>query len=118
VRRPEGLNHADAVAVPAVRVLDMKPTDPIVELRRQARESSGWHSKQRLDLLPSQLHSELETGASRVLEEVSPETGVRQQATERSFHVSLTHAPSQRQVSHQASSPLSTPRWCDFHGNV
>ena len=73
----------------------MKPTDAIVELRRQARESSGWHSTQRVDLVRSQLNSGLETGASRVPKEVSPETGVRQQATERSFHVSLTHASSQ-----------------------
>jgi hypothetical protein len=29
----------------------MKPTDPIVELRRQARESSSWHSTQRVDLV-------------------------------------------------------------------
>jgi hypothetical protein len=72
----------------------MKSTDPIVELRRQARESSGGHSKQRVDLVRRQLNSELETGASRVPKEVSPETAVRQQATERSFDVSLTHASS------------------------
>jgi hypothetical protein len=84
-------------------VLDVKPTDPIIELRRQARESSGWHSKQRVDLVRSQLNSELETGASRVPKEVAPETGVRQQATERSFHVSLTHASSQTQGLHQVS---------------
>jgi hypothetical protein len=79
------------------RVLDMKSTDPIIELRRQARESSAWHSTQRVDLVRSQLNSELETGASRVPKEVSPETGVRQQATERPFHVSLTHASFQTQ---------------------
>jgi hypothetical protein len=55
----------------------------------------------------SQLNSELETGAIRVLKEVSPETGVRQQATERSFHVSLTHAPSRTQGLHHVSSSLS-----------
>jgi len=97
-----------------VRVLDMKSTDPIVELRRQARESSNWHSTQRVDLVRSQLNSELETRTSRVPKEVSPETGVRQQATERSFHVSLTHASSQRQGLHQVSSSLSTTYWCDF----
>jgi hypothetical protein len=62
-------------------VLDIKSTDPIVELRRQARESSAWHSTQRVELMRSQLNSELETGASGVPKEVSPETGVRQQAT-------------------------------------
>jgi hypothetical protein len=97
-----------------VRVLDMKSTDPIVELRRQARESSGWHSTQRVDLVRSQLNSELETGASRVPKEVSPEAGVRQQATERSFHVSLTHASSHEQGLHQVSSSLSTTCWCDY----
>jgi hypothetical protein len=92
----------------------MKPTDPIIELRRQAHDSSGWHSKQRVDLVRRQLNSELETGASRVPKEVAPETGVRQQATERSFHVSLTHASSQTQGLHQVSSPLSTSCWCHF----
>jgi hypothetical protein len=70
----------------------MKSTDPTVELRRQARESSGGHSKQRVDLVRRQLNSELDTGASGVPKEVSTETAVRQQATERSFDVSLTHA--------------------------
>jgi hypothetical protein len=101
-----------------VRVLDMKPTDPIVELRRQARESSGWHSKQRVDLVRSQLDAELETGASRVPKEVSPETGVRQQATERSFHVSLTHASSQTQGLRQVSSSLLTTVGVTPHVNV
>ena len=59
----------------------------------------------------SQLNSELQTGAGRVPKEVSPETGVRQQPTERPFHVALTHASSPRlcqgQGSHQASCPLS-----------
>jgi hypothetical protein len=55
----------------------MKSTDPIIELRRQARESSGWHTKQRVDLVRSQLNSELETGAGRVPKEISPKTGVR-----------------------------------------
>ena len=97
-----------------VRVLDMKSTDPIVELRRQARESSGWHSTQRVDLVRSQLNSELETRASRVPKEVSTEAGVRQQTTERAFHVSLTHASSYRQGLHQVSSSLSLTSWCDF----
>jgi hypothetical protein len=90
----------------------MKPTDPIIELRRQARESSGWYSTQRVDLVRSQLNSELETGASRVPKEVAPEAGVRQQAAERSFHVSLTHAASQLQGLRHVSSSLSTTCWC------
>jgi hypothetical protein len=73
-------------------VLDIEPTDPVVELLRQARESSGWHSKQRVDLVCSQLNSELQTGAGRVPKEVSPESGIGQQTTERPFHVALTHA--------------------------
>jgi hypothetical protein len=40
-----------------------------------------------------QLNSKLETGAGRVPKEVSPETRVGQQAAERPFHVTLTHAP-------------------------
>jgi hypothetical protein len=39
-----------------------------------------------------QLNSKLETGAGRVPKEVSPETRVGQQAAERPFHVTLTHA--------------------------
>jgi len=63
-----------------VHVLYIEPTDPVVELRRQARESSRWHSKQRLHLVCGQPNSKLQTGVSRVLKEVSPETPVRQQA--------------------------------------
>jgi hypothetical protein len=29
----------------------MRSTDPVIELRRQARELAGWHPKQRLDLV-------------------------------------------------------------------
>jgi hypothetical protein len=29
----------------------MRPADPVIELRRQARELSWWHPKQRLDLV-------------------------------------------------------------------
>jgi hypothetical protein len=96
----------------------MKSTDPIIELSCQARQSSRWHSKQRVDLLRSQLDSELKTGASRVPKEVSPETGVRQQATERSFHVSLTHASSPTQGLRQVSSSLSTHLGVTSHMNV
>jgi hypothetical protein len=32
-------------------VLDVRPTDPVIELRRQARELSWRHPKQRLDLV-------------------------------------------------------------------
>jgi poly(hydroxyalkanoate) granule-associated protein len=92
----------------------MKSTDPIIELRRQPRESSGWHSTQRVDLVRSQLNSELETRASRVPKEVAPEAGVRQQAAERSFHVSLTHASSQTQGLRHVSSSLSTTCERDF----
>jgi hypothetical protein len=75
-----------------VHILDIEPADPVVQLPRQAREPSRWHSKQRLHLVCGQLNSELQTGAGRVPKEVSPETRVRQQAAERPFHVTLTHA--------------------------
>jgi hypothetical protein len=39
-----------------------------------------------------QLNSKLQTGAGRVPKEISPESGIRQQPTERPFHVALTHA--------------------------
>jgi hypothetical protein len=70
----------------------IEPTDPVIELLPQARQSSGWHPEQRLDLVRGQLKSELETGTGRVPKEIPPKTAVRQQATERAFHVSLTHA--------------------------
>jgi hypothetical protein len=77
-----------------VRVVDMQPTDSVVELACQARQSSRWHSEQRLNLVGSQLNSELETGAGRVPKEIPPEPGICQQPTERPFDVSLTHASS------------------------
>jgi len=86
-----------------VRVVYVEPADPVIELPRQARQRSGRHPKQRLDLVRGQLKSELETGTGRIPKEVSPKTGVRQQATERAFHVSLTHASFRRQGLHQAS---------------
>jgi hypothetical protein len=70
----------------------MQPTDSVVELACQARQSSRWHSEQSLNLGRSQLNSELETGAGRVPKEIPPEPGIRQQPTERPFDVSLTHA--------------------------
>jgi len=76
-----------------VRVVYVEPTDPVIELPRQARQSSGWHAKQRLDLVRGQPKSELDTGTGRVPKEIPPKPGVRQQATERVFHVSLAHAP-------------------------
>jgi hypothetical protein len=75
-----------------VHLVDMEPTDSVVDLPCQASQFSGWHSKQRLGLVRSQLNSELETGAGRVPEEIAPETGVRQQATKRPFDVALAHA--------------------------
>jgi hypothetical protein len=87
-----------------VRFVYVEPTDPVIELPRQARQSSGWHPKQRLDLVRGQLKSELETGTGRVPKEIPPKPGVRQQTTERAFHVSLAHASSLTQGLHQASS--------------
>ena len=72
-------------------ILDSEPTDPVVELLRQARELSGCDSKQCVDLVCDQLNSELQTGAVRIPKEVPAETRVRQQAGERPFHVALTH---------------------------
>jgi len=59
-------------------LLDIESTDPVVELFRQARESSGGHLKQRVDLVWGQLNAKLETGAGRVPKEVSPKTRVGQ----------------------------------------
>jgi hypothetical protein len=86
-----------------VRVVDVEATDPVIELPRQARQWSGWHPKQRLDLVRGQLKSELETGTGRVPKKISPKTGVRQQATECAFNVSLTHGSYRGQGLHQAS---------------
>jgi hypothetical protein len=80
----------------------MEPADSVVELSGQASQFSGWHSKQRLGLVRSQLNSELETGTGRVPKEIPPETGVRQQATERSFDIALAHALVLTQGSHHA----------------
>ena len=72
--------------------IEIEATDPVIELTCQARQSLEWHPKQRLELVRGQLKSELETGPGRVPEEISPKPCVRQQATERAFHVSLAHA--------------------------
>jgi hypothetical protein len=71
----------------------METTDPTVELSRQAGQSSRRHAKERVDLVRSKLHAELQTGASGMAEEVAPERGIREHATERPFNVSLTHSP-------------------------
>jgi hypothetical protein len=75
-----------------VRVIYMESTDAVIELPCQARQSPRWHSQQRVNLVRRQLNSELETGAGGVSKEISPETGVCQQATERPFDVALAHA--------------------------
>jgi hypothetical protein len=77
-----------------LRPVYIEPTDPVIELPRQARQGSRWDSKQRLDLVRGQLKSKLETGTGRVPKEIPPKPGVRQQATERAFHISLAHASS------------------------
>lgn len=79
----------------------MKPADPAVKLPRQAGEPSRRHAKQRVDLVRSELHSELDTRASGVPEKVAPERGIRKHATERPFHVPLAHAPQDPQGSDQ-----------------
>jgi hypothetical protein len=51
-----------------------------------------------------QLKSELETGTGRAPKEIPPKTGIRQQATERAFHISLTHAfPSRKDCTKRVS---------------
>ena len=75
-----------------VSIVDVEPADPVIELARQVLQTSRWYSKQRVDLVCGQLKSELEAGTGRVPKEISPKTGVRQQPTECTFHVSLTHA--------------------------
>jgi hypothetical protein len=92
----------------------MKPADSVVELPGKAGQFSGWHSKQRLDLVRSQLNAELETGTGRIPKEIPPETGVRQQATERSFDVALAHARVLTQGSHHAFCRLRAYVLCAF----
>ena len=70
----------------------MQAADPVVEPPRTVGQQSPWRSEQRLDLVGHQLESERETGPGRVQEEIPPEAGVRQQATERALDVQLTHA--------------------------
>jgi hypothetical protein len=50
--------HAGFVFEGHPRALDIESADPVVELPRQAGQSPAWHSKQRLDLVRRQLHSE------------------------------------------------------------
>jgi hypothetical protein len=78
------------------RVVQVEPTDPVVELPCQARQCPRGHPKQRVDLVRRQLESDVETGTGRVPKEPSPKTRVRQQTTECAFHVSLTHASSRQ----------------------
>ena len=72
----------------------MEPTDPVVELPRQVPQSSTWHAKPRLELVRRQLDSKKDTPGPG-FEKTLPDRGVRQQATERPFHIPLTHAPPQ-----------------------
>ena len=51
----------------------MKPADPAIKLLRQGGQRSRRHAKQRVDLVRSELHSELDTRASGVPEKVAPE---------------------------------------------
>jgi hypothetical protein len=97
----------------------MEATDPVIELPRESRQLLGWDSKQRIDLMPSQVESELETCTRRVSEEVSPEAGVREQPTQGSFDVPLAHASSPGQGSHQAAASVLA-RLCGApsHGHV
>jgi hypothetical protein len=89
-----------------VHVVDIETTDPIVELTGEAGELSRRHSQQRVELVRGEVDAEHETRACRVLDEDAPETRVREQAPERSFHVLLTHASisgvSREQTPHQA----------------
>jgi hypothetical protein len=48
-----------------VEMLDMGPTDPVVELRRQAPQSSAWLAKQRRELVRRHLGSTNETRPRR-----------------------------------------------------
>jgi len=72
--------------------------------------------KQRVDLVCGQLNSKLETGAGRVPKEVSPETRVGQQAAERPFHVTLTHASypalTLARIAPSVLAPLNGSFWC------
>jgi hypothetical protein len=63
-----------------------------------------------------QLNSKLETGAGRVPKEVSSETRVGQQAAERPFHVTLTHASypalTLARIAPSVLAPLNGIFWC------
>jgi hypothetical protein len=83
---------AASLLISRASVVEMKPTDPAIELLRQARQAPRWHSKQGVDLVRGQLNSDLKTGAGGIPKELPPKTGVRQQSAERTFHVSLAHA--------------------------
>lgn len=74
-----------------VRPVYIESTNPVIELPREARQSSGWHPKERIDLVRGELDPDLEARAGRVPEEVSPETGISEQPTQRPLHVALTH---------------------------
>jgi hypothetical protein len=93
---------AASLLISRASVVEMKPTDPVIELLRQARQAPRWHSKQGVNLVRRQLNSDLETRAGGIPKEISPETGVRQQSAERAFHVSLAHASARRQGLHHA----------------
>jgi hypothetical protein len=61
-----------------VRIFDMEATDAVVEPCRQAGQTPGRYTKQRVDLVRRQLHPEFETSTGRVPEELLPEAGVRE----------------------------------------
>jgi hypothetical protein len=74
------LTGGRAVIVVALQVcvIYMEPANPVIELPRQAHQSPRRHPEQRVNLVRSQVNSELETGLGRVPEEISPEAGIRQ----------------------------------------
>ena len=71
---------AASLLISRASVVEMKPTDPAIELLRQARQAPRWHSKQGVNLVRRQLKSDLETRAGGIPKEILPKTGVRQQS--------------------------------------
>jgi hypothetical protein len=76
--------------------LDAEATDPAVERRREVAEPTARHAQERIDFMWRQLDPERETGPGRIQEEVTTERVIREQATERPFHIPLAHMSSCR----------------------
>jgi hypothetical protein len=91
------------------RVLDVQPANPVIDLCRQTRQLAARESKQRVHLVRRQHDPERETGSRRVHKELLEKAIVRQQPTQRSFHVALTHCPPPRSAAGKDHTRLEAP---------